>query len=199
MRTQLSALGCKIKKIRKSKKMTLQELADKTALTAGLLSKIENFRTIPSLPVLLRICKGLETDLTDIVDGISCKESKNWILIRQQEQTLIERNVGHGLIYKMIFETQLNAENMQVMIVTSFAEFSPYKVSTDADQLVYVLSGKFDFILGNEKITLNVGDFFFFDGTIPHCHYNGGNTGFKLLVFYFIKGNNRKKSTFFQE
>ena len=84
--------------------MTLQELADKTALTAGLLSKIENFRTIPSLPVLLRICKGLETDLTDIVGGISCKESKNWILIRQQEQTLIERNVGHGLIYKMILK-----------------------------------------------------------------------------------------------
>ena len=48
MREQLIVLGTRIKKIRKERKMTLQALADRTGLTAGLLSKIENFRTIPS-------------------------------------------------------------------------------------------------------------------------------------------------------
>ena len=87
---------------------------------------------------------------------------------------------------------------MQVMIVTNFAEFSPYKVSTDADQLVYVLSGKFDFILGNEKITLNVGDFFFFDGTIPHCHYNGGIRALSCLYSISSRGTAGKNQLFFR-
>lgn len=41
MREQLIVLGTRIKKIRKERKMTLQALADRTGLTAGLLSKIE--------------------------------------------------------------------------------------------------------------------------------------------------------------
>lgn len=187
MKKQLSALGGKIKEIRKLRGMTLQRLADATELSAGLLSKIENFRTIPSLPVLLKICNALKTDLADVVDGISCEEKRNWILVRQQEQTRVERNTGHGLIYKMIFETQLNAENMQVMLISNSPDCSQQKVSTDADQIIYVLSGKFDFMLGYEKLTLNTGDFLFFDGAIPHNHYNEGDANFRALAFYFIR------------
>ena len=46
---RLSRIGKKIKEIRKNRQMSLQEVASKSSVTAGLLSKIENFRTIPSL------------------------------------------------------------------------------------------------------------------------------------------------------
>ena len=59
MREQLTALGCRIRDLRKQRNMTLQELGEKTHLTAGLLSKIENFRTVPSLPVLAEIARAL--------------------------------------------------------------------------------------------------------------------------------------------
>ena len=71
MREQLIVLGTRIKKIRKERKMTLQALADRTGLTAGLLSKIENFRTIPSLPVLVGIAAALQIDLAALFEGMT--------------------------------------------------------------------------------------------------------------------------------
>ena len=60
MREQLIVLGTRIKKIRKERKMTLQALADRTGLTAGLLSKIENWSASPPLcrSTLRRFSKG---------------------------------------------------------------------------------------------------------------------------------------------
>lgn len=55
MNEQLTCLGMRLKELRRKRLLTLQQLAERTELTAGLLSKIENFRTIPSLPVLLSI------------------------------------------------------------------------------------------------------------------------------------------------
>ena len=79
MREQLVTLGCKIRELRKKRRMTLQELAERTGLTAGLLSKIENFRTIPSLPVLAEIARALETGLSELFEDIVFSEKKNWL------------------------------------------------------------------------------------------------------------------------
>ena len=41
----------KLKDIRKEKNVTLQDLATRTGVTKGMLSQVENNRTIPSLTV----------------------------------------------------------------------------------------------------------------------------------------------------
>lgn len=53
-------LGPLLKIIRKEKKLTLSQLAEKIAVSKGLLSKIENGHTVPSLPVLLQLIRCLE-------------------------------------------------------------------------------------------------------------------------------------------
>jgi len=61
----LLLIGRKIKEIRVQKKIKLVELAMKAKISKGLLSQIENNRTIPSLPVLLQIIKVLEVEYSD--------------------------------------------------------------------------------------------------------------------------------------
>jgi len=53
-------LGPLLKTIRKEKKLTLSQLAESIEVSKGLLSKIENGHTVPSLPVLLQLIKYLE-------------------------------------------------------------------------------------------------------------------------------------------
>ncbi len=48
-------IGTRIKEIRHSKKITLDQLASKAGVSKALISQIENNRTVPSLPVLLSI------------------------------------------------------------------------------------------------------------------------------------------------
>jgi transcriptional regulator with XRE-family HTH domain len=53
----------RLKEVRTEKKITLQELAVKAGVTKGLISQIENSRTIPSLTVLMNIIRELNLDL----------------------------------------------------------------------------------------------------------------------------------------
>ena len=48
-------IGAKIRALRTKKKLSLEQLGEHTDLSAGLLSKIERGKLIPTLPTLLRI------------------------------------------------------------------------------------------------------------------------------------------------
>lgn len=193
MREQLITLGCRIRELRKNRKMTLQELAEHTNLTAGLLSKIENFRTVPSLPVLVEIARALQIDLSGLFEGIVFSEKKSWILVRRTEQQPIERESDHGLRYRMILETPLDAVNMQVMLVTEGAGPERTPVSTEADQLLYTLSGRLRYRIGDDCIELEEGDLLFFDGSIPHAPEHEAENRFSLLAFYFLRSGQNLK------
>ena len=192
MREQLISLGCRIRELRKKHGMTLQTLAEKTNLTAGLLSKIENFRTIPSLPVLLDIARALETDLSDLFEGFVFSEKKNWVLVKKSEQREIEREANHGLQYRMIFETPLNGVNLQVMFVSDGKGHGRVPVSTEADELIYILSGKLPYRVGADRISLEEGDLLFFDGSLPHGPEHKAKEHFSLLAFYFLRSEEER-------
>jgi transcriptional regulator with XRE-family HTH domain len=55
-------LGPLLKKFRQEKNLTLSQVAFKVNVSKGLLSKIENGHTVPSLPVLLQLIKCLEVN-----------------------------------------------------------------------------------------------------------------------------------------
>ena len=56
----LLEISKRIKNKRIEKRLTLQELADKSGVSKGLISQIENGRSIPSLPVMFSIIQSLE-------------------------------------------------------------------------------------------------------------------------------------------
>ena len=61
----------KIRIIRLRKKLTIQQLADRTKLTKGLISKIENSRTVPSLPVFVGLIRALDVPLKVFFEDIT--------------------------------------------------------------------------------------------------------------------------------
>lgn len=187
MREQLVFLGGRIKQLRKERNMTLQLLAEKTKLTAGLLSKIENFRTVPSLPALVNIAAALDVDLAELFRGMAMREKRRWTLINEEQQQPIEREEGRGLRYRMILETPLSAVSLQMMFVTVAPECGGGMVSTEADELVYVLSGNFGYRIGDDLVTLVPGDTLYFDGTLPHGPVNASGGGGTLIACYLLK------------
>ena len=59
----VSRIAQKIRSTRLEKNLTIQQLATRTHVSKGLLSKIENSRTIPSLPVFVTLIQSLEISL----------------------------------------------------------------------------------------------------------------------------------------
>lgn len=187
MREQLIVLGGRIKEVRKERKMTLQALAAKTGLTAGLLSKVENFRTIPSLPVLVGIAAALEIDLAELFRGMTATAKSRWLRVRPEEQKPVEREEGRHLRYRMILETPLAAVNLQMMHVTIPPGHGGETVTTEADELLYILEGSFRYRLGDESVELAAGDMLYFDGMLPHVPENDSGANAALIAFYFLR------------
>ena len=90
-----------LKKVRKSKDLSLKQVAEMSGVSTGLVSKIENFRTTPSLPVLLKIMQSLELDLSEL--NLSVSNGKKYILIKKGEGVVEQRDDSEGLEYTFLF------------------------------------------------------------------------------------------------
>ena len=61
-RTELK-IGARLKHARLLAGVRMRELAEKVGCTEGMISKIENDRVVPSLPMLQRLVEALDRDL----------------------------------------------------------------------------------------------------------------------------------------
>ncbi|MEA5062330.1 MAG: helix-turn-helix transcriptional regulator [Petrimonas sp.] len=61
-------IGLKIRVLRESKNLSIQEFSDKINIEYNNLIRIEKGRTNPTLGTLYKICQALNAKLVDIVD-----------------------------------------------------------------------------------------------------------------------------------
>lgn len=183
----LSVVGKTIKRIRKDKKMNLKEVAEKSNVTAGLLSKIENFRTIPSLPVLHNLAQALEVSLMDLVREVNVSEGSPYLLIRKGEGEIEEREDSEGVGYELLLTDNITNAYLRMVIVTVNPTTYREHVVTDCLEIDYILSGEIEYELGDEKILLAEGDAIYYDGNFPHSMRNTGENPVKMITFYLMK------------
>ena len=186
MYEHLSFLGSRLREQRRSRGLTLRELAHRTRLSAGLISKIENFRTIPSLPVLLTIARELRFDLAALFDGVPAAEERPWVLVRAGEGVPVERESNHGMSYRMLLESGTAASEFQLMLISVAPGAKRKAVSGTAMELLYMLSGELEYHVGDDVIPLRRGDTLLFDGSIPHVPVNASRNEAELLVLYLL-------------
>lgn len=183
----LSNIGKRIKEVRKRKELSLQELGKLSGVTAGLLSKIENFRAVASLPVLFNIAKALEVKMSDLVEDVENDKEFSFILIKNSEGIIEEREDSVGLVYESLIHQDIGNINFRTNIVrvkpTAFRE----PIATDAMESIYVISGSVTYGIGNNEVVLNQGDTFYFDGSFPHSVKNNTEVEAVLFKIYLLK------------
>lgn len=181
----LLSVGRKLQEIRKEKKMILSEVAQKANVSTALVSKIENGRTVPSLPVLLTLIQALDEDLSNFFRGVILKSDKNYFVIRKSENTPVEREEAEGFQYDLIFNRQLLSIGFEVVLLTLQPNATRKATMTDAFELKYITDGEVRYVIGEDVIDLKKGDSIYFDGRIPHNPQNISKSATTMLVIYF--------------
>lgn len=179
-------LGKQIKKVRKEKNLNLRQLAKKSGVSIGLISKIENYRTTPSLSVLLKIMRALEINLLELNLSKS-KKKKKYILIKKGKGKIEDREDSEGLEYTFLFSNHVPESNLRTYLIKIKDGTYRKPVTGDTYEMAYVLQGKVDYILDNETIPLNEGDTIFYDGLLPLGWHAKYNTDASLIKMYLIK------------
>lgn len=186
----LIRIGKKIREIRQKQQIKLHELAEEAQISKGLLSKIENGRTIPSLPVLLSIIQTLKVEMSEFFVGIDLQSNGNYIHKKKADYTPVEKEEAIGFLYKLILSQNILNMAFEAVILELQPGSTREKVVTDGYEFKYVLKGEVAYHLGEEIVYMQQGDSIFFNGKIPHVPVNTSQEPVSMLVVYLLLPGN---------
>lgn len=175
----------RIKEFRLEKRLTILEVAERAGVSKGLISQIENGRSIPSLPVLFGIIQALGIEVSLFFDGLKLR-APDVIVQRKKDYEPFTKEDAKGFWYKRIFVKNTAAATVDFVLLELDKDAKREEVSTDAYEYKYILQGTCEYLIDGEHYALEAGDSLFFDGRLPHLPKNTGNDPCIMLIVYFF-------------
>jgi len=175
--------GEKLREVRKRKRMTIREVAERAGVSESLISQIECNRISPAIETLLGIVDSLEIDPDFIFRDF--KKDRSVHLVRADEK---KRAVIDGVIYEQLSHTIASAE--EHAIEAYMLEIPPGKKSGNDEyghigsELGVIIKGKAECTIGKQAVVLKEGDSISFSADAPHHLKNIGNK--PLRAFWII-------------
>ncbi len=177
-------IGEKIKKIRKTKGLTIEEVAKKTGFSKEFLEDIENGKVSPPLGIIVRLSKALDVMMSNLFDE---KREKNYCVMRVKDQKVTPRVSTAGHHYKYIpLATGLKEKHMEAFLVKLYPESKEEKSVHEGEEFIYVLDGEVKVIIGEDTEILNMGDTIYYLSSVPH--FITTNTDKPALILAVIYG-----------
>lgn len=164
------AIGREVHAFRKHQNITVAELAATTNLSIGMLSKIENGNTSPSLSTLQTISRALSVPLTAFFRQF--EEQRAAVHVKAGTGVKIERKgtrAGHQ--YNLLGHIGGNSSGVIVepYLITLDSESDTFKTFQHSGiETIFMLEGEVDYLHGNKIYSLKQGDTLFFDADVPH-------------------------------
>lgn len=164
------AIGREVRAHRKQKGITVAELSMQTDLSIGMLSKIENGNTSPSLTTLQTLANVLSVPLTSFFKQY--EERREAVHTKAGEGVEIDREgtrAGHQ--YNLLGHIGGNSSGVIVepYLITLSEKSDTFETFQHSGiETIYMLEGEVEYRHGNNTFTLKPGDTLFFDSDAPH-------------------------------
>lgn len=162
-------LGNTIRDIRLQHGLTIAEISKRAGVSRGMLSKIENGLTSTSLESLQQIANSLGVTLARLFRDFNAPSGGAQFVKSGQGMEVVRRGTSRGHTYQLLAYDQGPQKSFEPFLVTleeQNEEFPPFEhVGTE---FIYMLEGKVEYRVGNEKFVLEPGDSLTFEGRLPH-------------------------------
>lgn len=164
------AIGRQVRVFRRRQELTVAELANTTGLSIGMLSKIENGNTSPSLTTLRNLANALSVPLTSFFRQF--EESRESVHTKAGQGVEMERagtRAGHQ--YNLLGHIGANSSGVIVepYLITLSKQSDLFPIFQHGGiETIYMLDGEVDYRHGEEVYCLKPGDTLFFDADSPH-------------------------------
>jgi len=169
-----SPVGEMIRRRRTERGLTLQQLADKSGLSAPFLSQAERNQTVPSMVSLIKLAHALEVELAYFMeiphdDSIVHRADKPGVIDMESPVTYLSLSSD-------LTNRQLDAI---LMIIPPGHEFPTDR--RDGEDFLYVIEGEMYAVVGEVSTTLKRGDSMHFDSRVAHSAKNESDSNVVLL------------------
>jgi transcriptional regulator with XRE-family HTH domain len=170
-------VGGKLKHARLLKGMTLKQVSDSAGCSESLLSKIENGRAYPSLPMLYRIVVSLGTNIASLLasggdpSAVVFYPQDRLAAAIETDGIRLERLFPHkdgNLLESTIHLIDPGAQNEGVIV-------------HQGEELGYVLEGEIELVVDGKTYRAPSGSSFHFRSESPHGYRNATDRPAKVL------------------
>ena len=148
--------------------LNVGQLADRSGISKGMLSKIENAQTSPSLATLERLAGALDMPLTSLFRGLA--EERDAVFVKADSgPEIVRQGTRAGHAYQLLGSLRGPRKQVEPLLVTltERAEIFP-SFQHSGIELLYMLSGTMDYGYGKQQYRMEPGDTLQFEGDIPH-------------------------------
>jgi transcriptional regulator with XRE-family HTH domain len=176
------AVGARVRALREAMDLSLRDLAERSGVSAPMLSQVERGETSPTLAVASRIAAGLELSLSQLLrldegDGVS--------VVRADERLLGGRSDGHR--YEVLtpplpgLRAELSLHSLAPGSTTGGPGDPPIH-EPGSRETAYITDGGLDLVCDGKRYELEKGDAVTFDADLPHHFENRGKEEAVLLA-----------------
>ncbi|MDE1549020.1 helix-turn-helix domain-containing protein [Jeotgalibaca caeni] len=171
-------IGKKLKELRLQKNLTQEELGERTDLTKGYISQVENNLSSPSLETFFDILEVLGTNPKDFFDA---EKDTQQVIYKKQDVTIYEDSEkGYAMTWLI---PDSNDKEMEPVMITLEAdgEFKQFPPSL-SETFGYVLKGSVELQLGEHRYVIKKGQSFYYEATEFHQLRNASTSAAKVLM-----------------
>ncbi len=162
------SIGRRVRLLRQRLQLTATELAAEAGVSPGMLSKIENGGTSPSLSTLRALARALNVPMTSFFADF--EERRDCSYVHAGQGVLIERRgtkAGHR--YELLGHSLSGDIVVEPYLITLSEDANPYtQFQHDGMEFIYMLTGKVIYRHADKLYPMSPGDALFFDAAAPH-------------------------------
>lgn len=187
-----SFVGSKIKGLRETKNLSVEEVAESTGLSVDQIKSIENDQNLPSLGPLIKIARALGVRLgTFMDDNDSLGPVVTRAADRERDSSISFSNGATDTRKHMEYHPlaqQKAGRHMEPFIIDINPEESPeFQLSAhEGEEFIYVMQGEVEVKYGKETYTLHEGDSIYYDSIVKHHVHGAPGKSAKILALVYI-------------
>lgn len=179
--------GSRLKELRRSRGLTLAQLAERTGLSIGSLSQVERDLVSPTIRTVYAVSTALGVSPAWIIDPDSVKAQDPdgpYIVRSTRRKPFFNRN---GVIKHLATpETEARYTGFIVRLEPN-ASSGDEQYTHAGEEIALVISGSLVLEIGEKTYRVNTGDSFAFPSSLSHRFYN--DTSVDTVVFWINSRN----------
>jgi len=178
-RVDEKSFGTKMKQLRQVRKITLENLANKTGYSQRYLKEIEEGTAIPPVSAVIQIAKALSIDSGSFLSAEERAASE-----KRRRESFFKRTQAYS--YKTL-TPDAETKHMKAFLVTidPRQDHQMVEYRHEGEEFIYVLKGEVEVGVGENQNVLKKGETLHFDSGIPHKLRNLCDDEAKLLVVLY--------------
>ncbi|HEY7121826.1 MAG TPA: XRE family transcriptional regulator [Solirubrobacterales bacterium] len=174
-------VGARVKSLREAMDLSLRDLADRSGVSAPMLSQVERGDTSPTLAVAQKIAAGLDLTLSQL---LRLDEDRHVVIVKAGKGRT-RRKRGHRLEE---LTPPLPGQRADVSVHTlapgaaTGAADDPPMHEPGSRETTVVVEGTAELFIDGQRHELHEGDSVTFDADLPHHFENNGEADARLIA-----------------